>query len=118
MIDALIAILKGSNSDARKLSLACLGTLYKLSYNTNSDVIDLSLTIEESKPSLESAKPMAMYIRRLGSSYPTIPRDSWVSRLIPYHLFGMAVSNTGISHTLTITRTSNYAILPHMERCY
>ncbi|KAF8430325.1 armadillo-type protein [Tirmania nivea] len=91
MIDALLAILKGSNSDARKLSLECLGILYKLSYGTssNSDVIDLSLTIEESKPSLESAKSMAMYIRRLGSSYTAIPQDSWVSKLIPYHLFGL-----------------------------
>lgn len=90
-INAFLAILKGSDSDARKLSLKCLGILYKMSHDTstNSDIIDLSLTIEESKPSLESARSMATYIRRLGSSYAAIPRDNWLSRFIPYHLFGL-----------------------------
>ena len=52
------------------------------------EIVNLSLLIERSKPSLETAKDMAMYIRRLGFSYGTAPQNSWIARFVPTYLFG------------------------------
>ena len=114
-IDTLLNILQSPNGDTRKLTLECLRSYHKLKNGTNLDIMDISLTIEGSKPSLESAKSMAMYIRRLGASYATIPQESWVSRLVPYHLFGMLTRTHLVLHSLTEARDLDSAVFPYME---
>ncbi|RPB29087.1 hypothetical protein L211DRAFT_845110 [Terfezia boudieri ATCC MYA-4762] len=85
-INAFLAILKGSDSDARKLSLKCLGNLYKMSHDTctNSDIIDLSLTIEKSKPSLESTRSLLIFVAlvHLMLQFPEI-----IGYQDPYHIY-------------------------------
>lgn len=97
------------------MSLECLGILHILKDGQSSDIIDLSLTIEDSKPSLESARDMAMYIRRLGASYAAVPQTSWISKLVPFYLFGMPLSFACFTHILTLNRYIDYAVFPHME---
>lgn len=69
----------------------CLGALFRKQSGTNSEIVELSLLIERSKPSLETAKDMAMYIRRLGCSHGTVPQNSWIARFVPTYLFGKSL---------------------------
>lgn len=94
IINALLNQLKSHNAEARRLSLECLSVIYRLIHNTSSDVIDVALTIEGTNPSLETARTISMYIRRLGSAYLAIPPESWIARLIPSYLFGKLPKST------------------------
>jgi len=89
MVEALIKNLRSSSREIRNISLQCLSVLHERQYGARSEMIDVAVTIEDTEPTLDSARSLSMYARRFAALYPSVPKDNWVSKLTPSYLFGL-----------------------------
>lgn len=89
LVETLEQNLSSPSHIARSLSLSILKQLYSITRNQESELLSLALLIEETPLNLESARKLAMHIRRLGESYHSAASQSHLSRALPLFCCGM-----------------------------
>ncbi|KAJ5286657.1 hypothetical protein N7478_002343 [Penicillium angulare] len=79
-------------SPSHRLRLASLQILQALVVRINKDdsaPIDLAIEVEESPLTLQSARTLAMHVRKLAMFYPQVAPRKWMATMIPYFCFGL-----------------------------
>jgi U3 small nucleolar RNA-associated protein 20 len=91
MVTKLITNLLLPSHEVRTSSLRCLEILYAYKNPTSqvSEIINTAKLIEDTPLAINNARTISMYIRRLGIEYPSVPKDSWARRIVPYYCFGL-----------------------------
>ncbi|KAA8644391.1 putative HEAT repeat protein (DRIM) [Aspergillus tanneri] len=88
LADVLITNLAGPSHQLRLLSLKILRVIVDAS-GDDSSLISVAIEIEESPLTLQSARYLAMQVRKLAISYPQVVSRRWMPRLIPNFCFGL-----------------------------
>ncbi|KAL3460241.1 armadillo-type protein [Aspergillus heterothallicus] len=86
--DALITNLAAPSQQLRLVSLKILHELVKGS-DEDASIISLTVEIEESELTLQSARVLSMQVRKLALSYAQAASQKWMARLIPTFCFGL-----------------------------
>ncbi|KAL4922847.1 armadillo-type protein [Aspergillus aurantiobrunneus] len=87
-VDALIDNLAAPSHQLRLASLKLLRDLVIVS-GEDASLISLTIEIEESPLTLQSARVLSMQVRKLALSYPQVVSRRWLSRLLPTFCFGL-----------------------------
>ncbi|KAJ6141548.1 hypothetical protein N7470_009938 [Penicillium chermesinum] len=85
----LIFNLAGPSHRLRLVSLQILRELLVRIHEEDSSPVSLAIEIEESPLTLQSARPIAMHVRKLAILYPQIASRKWMATLVPYFCFGL-----------------------------
>ncbi|KAH8153790.1 uncharacterized protein LAJ45_01557 [Morchella importuna] len=95
MVTKLITNLLLPSHEVRTSSLRCLEILYAYKNPTSqvSEIINTAKLIEDTPLAINNARTISMYIRRLGIEYPSVSKDSWERRIVPYYCFGLLTLN-------------------------
>ncbi|PLB55409.1 HEAT repeat protein [Aspergillus steynii IBT 23096] len=86
--DVLITNLGGPSHHLRLLSLKILRAIVEAS-GEDASLISVAIEIEESPLTLQSARFLAMQVRKLAIAYPQVVSRRWMPRLIPNFCFGL-----------------------------
>lgn len=89
--EKLITNLASSSHEIRQLSLRCLELLHahRNPENQLSACINTAQIVESTPLTIVNARNVAMYVRRLGIEYATVPEGTWERRIVPYYCFGL-----------------------------
>ena len=86
------AIMHCLGSPSHEMRLAALGLLDIITTGQNErlrEVINAALIIEQTPPSLDSQRSIAMRIGQLAKLYPVVSTDEWIGEALPTFLFGL-----------------------------
>lgn len=86
--DVLITNLGGPSHHLRLLSLKILRAIVEAS-GEDASLISVAIEVEESPLTIQSARYLAMQVRKLAIAYPQIVSRRWLPRLIPNFCFGL-----------------------------
>ncbi|KAE8145233.1 armadillo-type protein [Aspergillus avenaceus] len=86
--DVLITNLAGPSHDLRLVSLKILREIVQAA-GDDASLISLAIDVEVSPLTLQSARELAMHVRKMAISYPQVASRRWMARLIPNFLFGL-----------------------------
>ncbi|PYI11417.1 HEAT repeat protein [Aspergillus sclerotiicarbonarius CBS 121057] len=86
--EVLISNLSGPSHKLRLVSLRILRELV-LASGEDAELISTAIEIEESPLTLQSARVLAMHVRKLALSYPQVVSRRWMARLLPHFCFGL-----------------------------
>ncbi|RAK86222.1 HEAT repeat protein [Aspergillus costaricaensis CBS 115574] len=86
--EVLISNLSGPSHKLRLLSLRILRELI-LASGEDAELVSLAIEIEESPLTLQSARVLAMHVRKLALAYPQVVSRRWMARLLPNFCFGL-----------------------------
>ncbi|KAL7274098.1 U3 snoRNP protein [Rhizina undulata] len=96
VLEKLLSNLTSPSHDVRSLSLACLEILYMKKNkdgNQISEVINLAKIIEETPLTIQNARTIAMYVRKLGAEHAHVKDDPWQKNVVAYYCFGLLTVN-------------------------
>ena len=86
---ALVSNLTAPSHELRSLSLRILSAIHHQRHREESEVFNIALRIEDTPLTLETARSVSMYIRKLGSLYDSTAADVHLRKIIPYYCFGI-----------------------------
>lgn len=91
VVTKLVTNLLAPSHEVRTSSLRCLEILYAYKNPTSqvSEIINTAKLIEDTPLTMNNARTISMYIRRLGIEYSSVSKDSWERRIVPCYCFGL-----------------------------
>ncbi|KAG8629012.1 hypothetical protein KVT40_002877 [Elsinoe batatas] len=89
MFQAALACLRAPSHDLRSVSLKVIQMLYKLRDKAIPELLEIIVSIEETNPSVPTARFISSQIRRLGLGYEACLSDPEMSKIVPTYLFGV-----------------------------
>ncbi|KAI9819100.1 MAG: U3 snoRNP protein [Phylliscum demangeonii] len=89
LVDLLEDNLSSSSPSLRALSLRILGLLYRIDQHHDSELLLLATLIQDTSVTLETARIIAMQLRKLATSYPLAASDPWIEKAIPRFCCGL-----------------------------
>jgi len=89
LIDALMESLSSPSHDLRLSALKILDIMVTSRDGESSTILRTAINIEETPPTIETARSISMHIRSLAANYHTISTDQWLYKAIPRFCFGL-----------------------------
>lgn len=85
----VIECLSAPSHDLRLVALQLLETIYRQNRSEVPDLLTAAISIEDTPPSVQTARFISSQIRRLGMGYSAILSDDILSKAIPTYCFGL-----------------------------
>ena len=89
LLRTLIDNLHSSSHPLRSLSLQIIKQIYAKDDREFSEILDVALAIENSRPDIQSARFVSMQVRKLASAYGMASSNNIFKEAIPHFCFGM-----------------------------
>lgn len=91
VIQSLVDNLSSPSHDIRLVSLELLKKMAPIP--EQSQCVEIMLHVEQTPLNLEHTRSIAMYLRKLGQEYGSLPDATWLKQGIPNFMFGMLTIN-------------------------
>ncbi|KAF2227792.1 hypothetical protein BDZ85DRAFT_271318 [Elsinoe ampelina] len=89
LFQAALTCLRAPSHELRSVSLKVIQMLYKLREKAIPELLEIVVSIEETNPSVPTARFISSQIRRLGLGYEACLSDPEISKIVPTYLFGV-----------------------------
>ncbi|GAB7348382.1 hypothetical protein MBLNU459_g6816t2 [Dothideomycetes sp. NU459] len=89
LTEPLIECLSASSHDLRLVALKIMRTIYSQRKQDIPEILEIALSIEETHPTVQTARFISAQIRRLAAAYPSTLSDAYLAKAIPTYCFGI-----------------------------